>query len=201
MLDQSVGHIENLLSGAVILFQSVHGGAGIIPLIVEDISDLRPAESVNALVGVADDKKIPLFSREVPQNTVLSFIGVLIFVNKDIGETFAIVRENIVTGGKKLRHIEEKIVKIQSVIGFFLLFIQTVRTGHDLFFGSKGHFFKGLGAVHFIFRVGDHTQSGSRGNGFFHTLLLQQRFYKGTLIGIVIDHEIRRNADRLPFHS
>ena len=82
--DDAVRGIDYGLSRAVIAFQADYLAIRVILLEIQDVLDLRAAESVDGLGIVSDHADIAVKHRQLPQNDILREVGVLILVHHNI---------------------------------------------------------------------------------------------------------------------
>ena len=62
---------------------------------IQDIFDVGPAETINALVVVADNTEVPVLFRQKAYKTELGRIGILILIHHDVFETLPIDLQDI----------------------------------------------------------------------------------------------------------
>ena len=77
--------------GAVVLLQADGTGACILLFKVEDIINIRAAETVDTLVIVAHHADVAVAARQQRSQAVLEMVGILILVDQHIAELAAIV--------------------------------------------------------------------------------------------------------------
>ena len=117
--NQRVGSIHDVLGRAVVPLQAKHLAAGIVPLKIEDILDLGPAEGVDGLAVVAHHADVVvtlrirlLVARQPAQDDVLGVVRILVLVHEDMvepaGDFQAMRREP----GQQDIHIQQDIIKI-----------------------------------------------------------------------------------------
>ena len=68
-------------------------GEGVLE--VEQVADLRAAEAVDALVGVADDADVAVRRPERDDELVLGAVGVLVLVDEHVHEAVLVALEHI----------------------------------------------------------------------------------------------------------
>ena len=78
-----VGHGEDALGRAPVLFELDDPGLGVIFLEVEDIRDIGAAPAVDRLVRVAGHAQVPVLACQQVGDEVLGVVGVLVFVDED----------------------------------------------------------------------------------------------------------------------
>src|SRR6202034_509529 len=74
------GGFENILGGAVVLFQANDRGIRKIALKVEDVADVRATPAVDGLILIAHHANIFVHLGEQAHQLILAAVGVLIFV-------------------------------------------------------------------------------------------------------------------------
>ena len=95
VLDHRVRGAEDRVRRAVVLLERDRPGAGEVALEVEDVVDVRAAEAVDRLVGVADREHVPVLGREQLQQAVLGVVRVLVLVDEDVAEGVLPVGEGL----------------------------------------------------------------------------------------------------------
>ena len=82
-LNETTSGIDDGLSGAVVAFELEEASIGIVLAKVEDVVDVRPPETVDALCIVAHDTDtLPLVGEEA-DDLMLSKVGILILIDED----------------------------------------------------------------------------------------------------------------------
>ena len=87
MRDDGVGGAENMAGRSEVLLQAENCGTREIPRETADVADIGAAPTENALVVVADNKDLFVFTSEQPQPSELREIDVLEFVGEDAVES------------------------------------------------------------------------------------------------------------------
>ena len=78
--DDGVGGIEDRLRAAVVLVEDDRDlGKGVLEL--DDVAQVGPAEAVDRLVAVADDRDVAVAAGEQQDDFVLGDVGVLVLVD------------------------------------------------------------------------------------------------------------------------
>ncbi len=93
---EPVRRVEDRAKRAVVAAQDDGPGARVARLEVEDVVDGSPAERVDRLVVVADDRHVPVRLGEQPDELGLSAVRVLELVHQEVSET---LRDRLPRGG------------------------------------------------------------------------------------------------------
>ena len=120
--DDCVCRVQNVLRGAIILFQPNDPRPLELPFKAEDIGDIRTPEAVNALVIVTHHADVPGRSCQQLGQLVLQRVGVLILVYEDIAELPLVVLPHIRRRLQQAHRVPQQIIKVQR-IGLTELFI------------------------------------------------------------------------------
>lgn len=116
--NDGVSDVEDGLRAAVVIFEGDDGCAGELLWEIEDVADGGGAEGVDRLGIVANDGDAGAVGTQVLENRGLEAVGVLVFVDKDVGEAFA---EMAIAGGLGQECVpeEKQIVVVEKMIAFF----------------------------------------------------------------------------------
>ena len=126
---------------------------------IQDIFDVGPAETINALVVVAYNAEVPVLFRQKAYKTELGRIGILILIHHDVFETLPIDLQDIRMLLKELDGLHDEIVKVHGVVLFEPFRIFFIEVGDKVPIEvSAGHFRVLIGRDQFIFCGGDHIQ-------------------------------------------
>ena len=131
VLDDTVGGVQDVGSGAIILFQPDGLGARIDPLKVEDVLDGRAAEPVDALVIVADHTNILFRPGEQTDQPELGHAGVLILVHKEVAVLVLVELPHLVVLGQQLHGVVNEVVEVKGSGILQLFLVGSVNLGHD----------------------------------------------------------------------
>ena len=124
--DDGVGRGQDVLGGAVILFQQDGGGVRVVAFEVLDVADGGAAERVDGLVGVTDHAQLgrrhaaaPSLRCPVPDQLahqhVLRVVGVLVLVDQDVPEPPAVVLGDLREGLQHRDRLADQVVEVQRV--------------------------------------------------------------------------------------
>ena len=111
----SVGRFQDIGSGAVILLQFDHFGAGKILLKLQDIADIRTPPAVNGLVVIAYNAQVLAFLCQQAYQGILGIVGILVFIDVHIGEAALIVAEHRRVIHQKLQGFRDQVIEIERV--------------------------------------------------------------------------------------
>ena len=135
VLDDTVGCVEDVGGGAVVLLQTDGLGAGVEFFKVEDIFNGSAAETVDALVVIAHHADVALRPGEQTDQTELRHAGVLILVHQQVAVLILVEFPHVRVIGQQLHGLINQIVKIERTGLFQLFLVGCVDAG-------------GLGALH-----------------------------------------------------
>ncbi|MNK78675.1 hypothetical protein D3C87_983180 [compost metagenome] len=85
MGDEPVGQLDDGRGRTIVLGQEDALGLGEVPVVREDIVEVRGAEPVDALRVVADREEVVLRGRQESKERVLRLVRVLVFVDEHVG--------------------------------------------------------------------------------------------------------------------
>ena len=83
--DHGRGARKNRLSRPIVLFELDHLRVGVVLLEIENIPKVRTAPGIDRLIGITYDTEIPMTRGQLTHDSVLDAVGVLVFVDKDVG--------------------------------------------------------------------------------------------------------------------
>ena len=130
--DDRVGRVEDGLRGTVVLFEHDGLRVGEILLEILDVADVRAAERIDRLVGVADDgdpcragpprrggvrHDLPgrVHARQLADQLVLGMVRVLVFVDEDITELMTVIVGHLRLGAQQFDRPADQIVEVDGV--------------------------------------------------------------------------------------
>ena len=204
VLDDGVGGIQNVLGGAVVLFQSDHPCVLVLLFKIQDILNVGPPETVDGLVIVTHHAEVPVSPGQQAGEKILQVVGVLILVHQHIPELFLVVVQHLRFLLQQRDGVVNDVVKVQGVGGAELLLIGGVDLGDPGIFpivcGFRllAEYLRPLVAV---LGGADGGEDAADGEGLFVQILLLQNILDDPLgvIGIV-DGEVlvKANAVNVP---
>ena len=112
--DDRVGGVEDRLGRAVVLVEHDHRGVGERLLELEDVADVRAAEPVDRLVGVADHADVAVLGGEHHDQLVLGGVRVLVLVDEHVAGTAPVVREHLGVLAEQLDRLREQVVEVHG---------------------------------------------------------------------------------------
>ena len=115
VLDDTVGGVQNISGGAIVLFQTDRFCPGENLLKVEDIFNRSTAKFVDRLVIVANDADVVGAARQQPHQMELRNACVLVLVHQDIAELRPVACKHLRTVAEKQKGIEQQIVEIHGI--------------------------------------------------------------------------------------
>ena len=196
--DHSRRRLQNILRGAVVLFEADDLGFGKIFFEFEDVADVGSAPGVNRLVFIADSADVVALARQHPHEFVLRAVGVLIFVDEQILEAPVVVVAHVRGGFQEPCGFQKKIIEVESVglAQLLAVFLEQMRDLLGLGIGRLQ--VKLLGIEHVILRPGDAREYGARRELLVvKAEALHHRLDHGLLVALVVDDELLGVADLL----
>ena len=115
VLDDAVRGVEDVLRRAVVLLERDRVGAGEVALELHDVADVRAAERVDRLVGVADDAEIAVFLREQSDKQVLCVVRILVLVHVQIAPCVLVAIQHLGHLVEEADRFENQVVEVQGV--------------------------------------------------------------------------------------
>ncbi|GIU91467.1 MAG: hypothetical protein KatS3mg011_0373 [Acidimicrobiia bacterium] len=130
MGDHRVGGFENGGGGTVVLLEDHDFGVGVVLLEVEDVADVGPPPPVYGLVAVTHHAQVAMSRGELLDEHVLGVVGVLVFVDQDVGETLLVVGQHVVEGAEQLDGDHQQVVEVHRRRRQETLLVEAVDVGH-----------------------------------------------------------------------
>ena len=169
IVDHSVGCIQDILSGAVIFFQTDDTGIRILLLKVQNIHNIGTTEFIDGLVIITYDAEVVLHTTVFGRSTChqtdqlkLCGIGILILIYHNVAETVLVIRQNVLIFLKHLDRLADQIIEIQGIGIPETFFIFLIGAGidfpHFVALCSPGIFF---GTDQFVLRIGNYIQEST----------------------------------------
>ncbi len=115
MLDDRPGDVQDGLRGAVVLLEPEHLAVGVVPLEVQDVPDIRPAERVDALGIVADHADVLEAFGQLANQQILDAVGILVLVHEDVLEPVLVPFQHVAVAGEEFQRLQEKVVEVQRI--------------------------------------------------------------------------------------
>ena len=112
MLDQPIGDAQDRFRRAVVRLQTHDLGARVVLLEGEDLGDVRSAPSVDRLVVIAHDAQVAVPIRQLAQDLVLGFVGVLVLVHVHVTEPLPKFLAYFLVVLQQAQGLEQQVVEI-----------------------------------------------------------------------------------------
>jgi len=113
--DRLAGRLDQGPRRAVVTGEVDHAGAGMILAEAQEETDVRPAEAVDRLVGIADRAEVRSRRRQDLDQRVLESVDVLILVDRDPAETLPVLLREVRPRPQQRQGLEEKVVEIEQI--------------------------------------------------------------------------------------
>ena len=110
VFNQGVGSAENIAGRAIVLLQADGFRAGEVVKEALNVLDLRAAPAIDRLIVIADDHHLAGIARQQADPGVLNVVGILEFIDEDIGEALAVVLQD-------MRFVQPQLVGAQQQLG------------------------------------------------------------------------------------
>src|SRR4030043_1839678 len=120
------GCLENVLRGAIILFQGENFSLRKVLLKIQNISYLCASPAVDGLVIVSDHTDILMGLDHLSDELILNQVGILKLINHHITAEFLISFEDLRMAPEKNRHKGEKISKVEGVVSSEILLVALI---------------------------------------------------------------------------
>ena len=124
--DERIRRLEDVVGGAVILFQTNGLRAGEIVGEFLNILDFRASPPVDALVVITDDKDITLTAGQQPHPLVLDGVGILEFVHQHVLEPFPVMGQQIRVIAPEFVGAQQQLAEIHQSAALAFLLIDRV---------------------------------------------------------------------------
>ncbi len=93
-------------------------GLGPVFLKIEEVSKVRPPETVYGLVIIAYDVQIAVFFGKKPYKSILAGVDILELIYQNVFEPVLIYLQNVLMFAKYPYHLFYQVVEIKSVLRF-----------------------------------------------------------------------------------
>ncbi len=137
--DDGIGRRQDVLGGAVVLFEQDRAGLRIVALELLDVADRGAAEGVDRLVGVAhhaqfargDGGFLLRIAHEGAHQHVLRVVGVLVLVDQHVTEPASVVLGDLRVRLQQRHRLADEIVEVEGVRRAQALLVVRVDPGDD----------------------------------------------------------------------
>ncbi len=201
ILDHSVCSTDNCLSRAVVLLEIDDLCFWIVLLEWENILDICSSPTIDSLPVIADDTEISRRTRENANYFILEEIGILIFIDHEVLESWMEILYNLINI-ENLSKEEEKVIEIKCIFFFessdiFLVYFED--NGLDIGVDCRRIF---TWWESFPFCLRDHSMDCTRIEFFLIDILTFHDFFRETNAVIsIIDHKIFSIAKSIDEHT
>jgi hypothetical protein len=187
---------QDRVRGAVVLLERDHTGAAEVALELEDVADVRSAEGVDRLVGIADDEDVLVLAREQLEEAVLRVIRVLIFVDEHVAERLLPAGASLGEAVEHLHREHQQVVEVDGVRGVEPLLVEVVGVGDCLVVEGRDPGAIFLWADELILRHRDLRVDAARDEALRVAVeFLEDRLRQPDLVGLVVDGEVLAVAE------
>ena len=199
VLDDTVGGIQDIRRGAVILLKSDGPGAFIDALEVEDVLNGRAAEAVDALVVVAHDADVLFRAGEQAHEPELSHTGVLILVHQQIFVLVLVELPHVLVLRQQDDRLVDEVVEVEGTGLLELLFVGGVDLGRKSALRVPGRGLQGLGGADELVFPAAHLVDGAfdREELVVHAQLFVDSLHDPLGVVAVVDGKAAGVADLL----
>ena len=194
--DQLVGHVEDRLRAAIILFELEDLRAGEVFFEAQDVFVIAAAPRIDRLVVVADDGQVAVLLGQDRAEAVLGEVDVLVLVDQDVAEFVLIARAHVAVGFEQPDRLTDQVVEVETVALAQTPVVLVVDLGDAL-----GHERGGAGFVfgrrqQLILGLRDLVEGrAGRDLALVIVEVVQHVAHDRTLVGVVHDREVARDAD------
>src|SRR5690606_6455003 len=112
--DKTVGRPYNGFGRAVILLQLKYLYIIIIALVVEDVTDVGPAESIDRLGIIAHHANISKFIGQRFHNEILGVVGILVLIHHNVAEALLVLAEYLREFSQQYKGVKKEVVKVHG---------------------------------------------------------------------------------------
>ena len=113
--DHGVGRVQDILGGAVVLFQPDDRAAPEILFKVHDVLNGGAPEFIDALVVVAHHAEIIALPRQKVDKFILGMVGILVLVHHDVPEPVLVIFQHLWAFLKQSHRIDDEIIEVHGV--------------------------------------------------------------------------------------
>ncbi len=171
-------------------------GVGIVLAEVEDVADVRAAETVDRLVVVADDRDVAVLGREQVDERVLRAVGVLVLVDEHVTEAIAPLGQRLLVGPVQLDQLHDQVVEVEAPRAPQHLLVGVVDAPKDLVAVASVR--DVLGPPQLALGLGDRLAEGwDRVALGVEPQLIEDAFESRARVVLVEDDKARRDAHPL----
>ena len=185
---------------AVVLLQADDGRLRVVALEVEDVADVGGAPGVDRLVGVADDADVGVrWRRQQPREHVLGDVRVLELVDQDVLVALLVRLAHVCVVAQQLDRLHQDVVEVEGVVLGEHRLVALVAAGDDLLeVGLATLLRTPPGRMQLALGVRDRGEDGARRVLLrVQAVLGADALHQRHLVGVVVDDEAARHADRL----
>ena len=115
VFDQTVGGIDNHLSRTVVLLQFEDACLIVLLREAQNILNLRPTKTVDALRIIAHHTDVLMPSGQLPDDGMLGVVRILVLVYKQISKAVAVTLANVGMIAEQKIGVQQQVVKIHHV--------------------------------------------------------------------------------------
>ena len=193
--DHRIGHVQNLLRGAVVLVQLHLDRVGVVFDKAAQVAHVGGAPRVDRLVGVAHDGQVAAALRPRPRQRVLHHAGVLKLVDQRVLEPRLVVLRDLADLEQVERPIQQ-VVEVERLRVVHALAIALPDPRHDLLVvvGRVAHDIFERHALALVARDSRKHLPRRELLGI-EVQLLDRGAHQGHLVVVVEDREVLRHAD------
>ena len=113
--DRLAGRLDQGSRRAVVAGEVDDAGAGMILAEAQEEADVRPAEAVDRLVGIADHAEVRARGRQDLDQGVLESVNILILVDRDPAEALPVPLREVRPRPQQRQGFQEKVVEIEQI--------------------------------------------------------------------------------------
>jgi hypothetical protein len=190
--DDGVRRAQDRVRRAVVLLQGDLLGPAEVALELHDVADIRPAEGVDGLIGIADGEDVLVLAGQELQQPVLRVVRVLVLVDEDIPECLLPAHSRLREALQHLHGEHEEIVEVHRVRGEEPSLVELVDVADGLVVERRNSRLVVVWGDQEVLGVRDLRVDPARHEALGVTLeLLQAQLHDPHLVGLVVDREVR----------
>ena len=180
---------------AVVLLEPDDVGARVVALEVEDVPQVRPAEAIDRLVGIADDAEVVVGVGEEPEEAVLGGVRVLVLVDQDVAPEPSVVGEDLRVLGPEADGQGEEVVEVERPRPLEPRLVALVDARHLELARASGGGPDVVGALEPVLGATHPVDDGGGGRDpLVEGELAAELPHQGEPVGLVVDDEVPRVA-------
>ncbi len=129
----AAGGVQDVLGGAIVLFQLDDAAPRVVPLEVQDVVEVGPPPTINRLIVVSHDAQIAVPATQEVDDLILRLVRILVLVHQNIPPEVLVVLQSVRVVAEEQDRQHQEVVEVHRVAGPESILIQAVDLRRSLF--------------------------------------------------------------------